>query len=301
MDELLQHLVNGVSLGSIYALVALGYTLVYGNLRLINFAHGDIFMAGAYAALFASAGISLVAGPGLLHLSLVLLAAMLAAGLLGLAIERLAYRPLRKAPRVNLLMTAVGVSLLLENLAQVLFGATPRVFPTVLQERAWLHLSRDISISNIQVTVLAVSLILMLFLEWLVRATALGRAMRAVAFSHELAALMGVPVDRIIALTFCLGSSLAAAAGVLVGISYPRVDPLMGVLVGLKAFVAAVLGGIGDIRGAVAGGLLLGLAEELVAGYVSTSYRDALAFALLILILLVKPAGLLGRSAPEKV
>jgi branched-chain amino acid transport system permease protein len=299
MDELLQHLVNGVSLGSIYALVALGYTLVYGNLRLINFAHGDIFMAGAFAALFVSAGIGLA--PGLAHLGLALLAAMLAAGLLGLLIERLAYRPLRKAPRVNLLMTAVGVSLLLENLAQVLFGATPRVFPTVLKEQPWLRLSQDISISNIQVTVLAVSLGLMLFLEWLVQATALGRAMRTVAHSHELAALMGMPVDRVIALTFCLGSALAGAAGVLVGISYPRVDPLMGVLVGLKAFVAAVLGGIGDIRGAVAGGLLLGLAEELVAGYVSTSYRDALAFALLILVLLIKPAGLLGRAVPEKV
>jgi branched-chain amino acid transport system permease protein len=279
MDELLQHLVNGVSLGSIYALVALGYTLVYGNLRLINFAHGDIFMAGAFAALFVSAGIGLA--PGLAHLGLALLAAMLAAGLLGLLIERL-----RKAPRVNLLMTAVGVSLLLENLAQVLFGATPRVFPTVLKEQPWLRLSQDISISNIQVTVLAVSLGLMLFLEWLVQATALGRAMRTVAHSHELAALMGMPVDRVIALTFCLGSALAGAAGVLVGI---------------KAFVAAVLGGMGDIRGAVAGGLLLGLAEELVAGYVSTSYRDALAFALLILVLLIKPAGLLGRAVPEKV
>lgn len=300
MDSLVQHLVNGIGLGGIYALIALGYTLVYGNLRLINFAHGDLFMAGAFAALFASMGLHAAEQPSLARFFLVLFAAMLASALLGLAVERLAYRPLRRAPRINVLMAAVGVSLLLENLAQLLFGATPRVFPAIMPETPWLSVG-GVAVTNIQAAVLAVSVALMLLLEWLVQATALGRAMRAVSQSHDLAALMGVPVDTVVAATFAIGSSLAGAGGVLVGISYPRVDPMMGVMIGLKAFVAAVLGGIGSLRGAVAGALIMGVAEELVAGYVSTTYRDALAFLILIAILLVKPAGLFGKSLPEKV
>jgi branched-chain amino acid transport system permease protein len=300
METFFQHLLNGLSLGAIYALIALGYTLVYGILRLINFAHGDIFMAGTFAGLYAAQALGAGQAPSLGHFGAVLLIAMAAAGLLGWLVERLAYRPLRQAPRVNLLMTAVGVSLLLENLGQVVFGATPRLFPDILPESTLLQ-AGAIAVTNHQAAVLATSLGLMLVLEWVIHSTRFGRAMRAVSHSHEAASLVGIPVDRIIAATFVVGSALAAAAGILLAVSYPKVDPLMGILPGMKAFVAAVLGGIGNIRGAVVGALLMGVAEELVAGYFSSTYRDALAFGILILILLVKPAGLFGKYEPEKV
>jgi branched-chain amino acid transport system permease protein len=225
---------------------------------------------------------------------------MTVAALLGLVIERFAYRPLRGAPRLNLLITAVGVSLFLQNIMQVLFGATPRVFPEIMPQSVLTELN-GVSITNQQVTVLFTSLILMVGLEWIVMKTRLGRAMRAVSHSHETAALVGIPVNTIIAFTFVIGSSLAAAAGILVGVSYPRVDPLMGLMPGIKAFVAAVLGGIGSIRGAVVGGLIMGLAESLVVGWGASTFRDALAFGILIVILLVKPAGLFGKYEPEKV
>lgn len=300
MEGFFQLLLNGTALGSIYALVALGYTLVYGILRLINFAHGDLVMIGAYAGLFTAVALRVSEHPGLFPFLVVLLAAMAAAGFLGYSIERLAYRPLRDVPRVNLLMTAVGVSLLLENLGQVVFGATPRVFPEIMPS-VTLWKSGQISVTNQQATVFATSLFLMVVLEWIVLRTRLGRAMRAVSHSHETASLVGIPTDTIISFTFVVGSALAAAAGILVGISYPRVDPLMGVMIGLKAFVAAVLGGIGSIRGAVVGGFVMGIAEAMVVGYGSSTYRDALAFAILILILLFKPAGLFGKYQPEKV
>jgi branched-chain amino acid transport system permease protein len=300
MESLLQHLINGIAFGSIYALIALGYTLVYGILRLINFAHGDLIMVGAYTGLFAALQIGAANNPSLAGFCLVLLASMAVAGCLGLAIERFAYRPLRQAPRINLLMTAVGVSLLLENLGQIFFKPDPRAFPAILPAAVLLQWGQ-VAVNNHQAMVLAVSLVLMLALEWIVLRTSLGRAMRAASHSHETAALVGVPVNRVIAFTFFVGSCLAAAAGILMSVSYPRVDPFMGILPGLKAFVAAVLGGIGNLRGAVAGALILGLAEELVAGYFSSSYRDALVFGILIVVLLWKPSGLFGTQTIEKV
>ncbi len=225
---------------------------------------------------------------------------MAASALLGLVIERFAYRPLRNFPRLNLLITAVGVSLLLENLGQVVFGATPRVFPDIMPSFNLMQFGQ-VAVTNQQVTVFVTSIFLMIVLEWIVLKTKLGRAMRAVSYSHEIASLVGIPTDLIISFTFAVGSALAAAAGILICISYPKVDPLMGVMIGLKAFVAAVFGGIGSIRGAVVGGFLMGIAESMVVGYGSSTYRDALAFAILILILLFKPAGLFGKYQPEKV
>ncbi len=300
MEGFLQLLLNGTALGSIYALIALGYTMVYGILRLINFAHGDIVMVGAYAGLFTALALHVSDNPTLGGFLAVMAAAMAASALLGYLIERFAYRPLRNVPRLNLLITAVGVSLLLENLGQVVFGATPRVFPTIMPNIP-LFQSGELSITNQQVTVFGTSLFLMFALEWIVQRTKLGRAMRAVSHSHETASLVGIPTENIISITFVIGSALAAAAGILVGISYPRVDPLMGVMIGIKAFVAAVLGGIGSIRGAVVGGFLMGISESMVVGYGSSTYRDALAFAILILILIFKPAGLFGKYQPEKV
>ncbi len=300
MEGFLQLLLNGTALGSIYALIALGYTMVYGILRLINFAHGDIVMVGAYAGLFTALALHASDHPTAGGFLVVMAAAMAASALLGYLIERLAYRPLRNVSRLNLLITAVGVSLFLENLGQVVFGATPRVFPDIMPNVA-LFQSGELSITNQQVTVFGTSIFLMVVLEWIVQKTKLGRAMRAVSHSHETASLVGIPTDTIISFTFVLGSALAAAAGILVGISYPRVDPLMGVMIGIKAFVAAVLGGIGSIRGAVVGGFLMGISESMVVGYGSSTYRDALAFAILILILIFKPAGLFGKYQPEKV
>ena len=300
MEGFLQQVLNGATVGSIYALIALGYTMVYGILRLINFAHGDIVMVGAYAGLFTALALHAEEHPTPLHFLIVLAVAMLVSGLLGFLIERLAYRPLRNVPRLNLLITAVGVSLLLENLGQVVFGATPRVFPDIMPDKDLLKFG-EVSLTQHQVTVFFTSIFLMIALEWIVLKTKLGRAMRAVSHSHETASLVGIPTDLIISFTFVIGSALAAAAGILMGVSYPRVDPLMGVMIGIKAFVAAVLGGIGSIRGAVVGGFLMGIAESLVAGYGGSTYRDALAFAILILILIFKPAGLFGKYQPEKV
>ena len=308
MEAFLQNLITGLSLGSIYALIALGYTLVYGILRLINFAHGDLFMLAAYAALGTATLLGLGALPapaGLLGhawfgFGVVLLVSMLAAALAGWLVERLAYRPLRQAPRLNLLITAVGVSLLLENGAQALLTANPRRFPDLVTDTPLFQVGRA-QVGSLDVAVLATALVLLVALELWVHHSRQGRAMRAVSHSHETAALLGIPVDRVIALTFAVGSALAAAAAVLYGVKYPKVDPLMGVMPGLKAFVAAVIGGIGNLRGAVVGGLILGLAETFVSAYGASTWRDALAFALLIAILLFKPSGLFGRYEPEKV
>jgi len=238
--------------------------------------------------------------PSFISFLIVFITAMMVSALLGYLIERLAYRPLRDVPRLNLLITAVGVSLLLENLGQVVFGPTPRVFPDILPT-AILFQAGQVAVTHQQVAVFGTSLVLMFGLEWIVQKTKLGRAMRAVSHSHETASLVGIPTDTIISITFMIGSALAAAAGILLCISYPRVDPLMGVMIGLKAFVAAVLGGIGSIRGAVVGGFIMGISESMVVGYGSSTYRDALAFAILIGILLFKPAGLFGKYQPEKV
>lgn len=298
MTEFFQQLVNGLAWGSIYALIALGYTMVYGVLRLINFAHGDVYMIGAMVGYYAA---RLISGGGTFaRFTIVMLAAMAVCAALGALIERLAYRPLRQAPRINALITAIGVSLFLEYFGQWLFGADPKFFPTLIETREVVNF-HGVVVNNIQLAIFIVSFVLMFGLQFIVQKTKAGKAMRAVSFSHTASQLVGINVNRIISLTFVLGSVLAAAAGILVGLSNPKIDPLMGLMPGLKAFVAAVLGGIGNIPGALIGGLIMGVAETLVAGYISSTYRNALAFIILILILLFKPEGILGKSTREKV
>jgi branched-chain amino acid transport system permease protein len=300
VENLLQQLLNGVTWGSIYALIALGYTMVYGVLRLINFAHGEVYMMGAMSGYYTAHWLGLAGAPSVTGLVAVLVASMLVCGLLGALIERVAYRPLRGAGRLAPLITAIGVSLLLQNAGQLVFGADPKFFPPLLRSEEVFR-AGEVAISNIQLTVLVTALLLMGALEYIVQRTRFGRAMRAVSYDAPAAALMGVPVDRVIAGTFVLGSMLAAAAGILVGLSNPKIDPLMGLMPGLKAFVAAVLGGIGSVPGAMVGGLLLGVIETLVTGYLSSTYRDAIAFVILVVILLSRPTGLFGASTTEKV
>jgi len=300
MSEFLQQLVNGITWGSVYALIALGYTMVYGILRLINFAHGDIFMLGAFIAYYAAGWFGVQAHPSALGALLVLVTAMTGAGIAGFIIERFAYRPVRKSSRLTALITAIGVSLLLENGGLLVFGTDPRFFPQVATVTK-ISLGGGVTVTNIQLIILAVSLILMLALRWIVLSTKTGKAMRAVSFNRDAATLMGIDTDKIISFTFVLGAVLAAAAGVLVGLMNPKIDPLMGIMPGLKAFVAAVVGGIGNIPGAVLGGLIMGVSEVLVVGYISSTYRDAIAFILLIVILLFRPSGLLGKHQAEKV
>jgi branched-chain amino acid transport system permease protein len=296
LSEFLQQLLNGLSLGAIYALIALGYTMVYGVLRFINFAHSDVFMVGAFIGYY----MGKLVPEGTLWGGLTTLAvAMIGCAILGMTIERLAYRRLRNAPTLNVLITAIGVSLLLEYTGQVFFGAAPRNFPTLFPVKNFAV--GGLIVSSNQLIVIAVSVILMIVLQLIVYRTKIGTAMRAVSLNPKAAVLMGVNNDVVISFTFGLGSALAAAGGVLYALNYPSIDPLMGVMPGLKAFVAAVLGGIGNVPGAMLGGLLLGLAEQLVAGYGSSSWRDAVAFSILIVILLVKPSGLLGSTAAEKV
>jgi len=310
VTELLQHLVNGLSLGTIYALIALGYTMVYGVLKLINFAHGDVYMAGGFAGYYVAGAIGAGDRPSVLKAVVVTLGAMILSGLLGLAIERAAYRPLRASPRLTALITAIGVSFLLEygfQLQPIAWlgvpfppGPSPRFFPDLLELGPPFELA-GVSVSKIDVIGFAVAILLMLGLQFIVYRTRLGKAMRAVSFDPRVAGLMGIPVDRVIAWTFFLGSALAAAAAIISASRMPRIDPLFGLMPGLKAFVAAVLGGIGSVPGAMAGGLLLGLTEEYVAGYTVSSFRDAIAFTVLILVLLVRPQGLFGRTTVEKV
>jgi branched-chain amino acid transport system permease protein len=298
----LQNLVNGLALGGVYALVALGYTMVYGILQFINFAHSEIFMIGAFSGLFASHWLMGWGEPGLFRLGIVMLASMVSCMVLGALAERLAYRPLRAAPRLNVLITAVGVSLLLQNSAQILWGATPRFYPgliEVTQFHPWPE--SELVITNIQLIVIAVSMALVAALSFLVHRTKLGTAMRAVSFDIEVASLMGIPTDRVIVFTFLIGSALAGCAATLYGITYPKVEPMMGVWIGMKAFVAAVFGGIGSLAGAAVGGVVLGLAEAFTVYYGFSTFRDAIAFAILILVLLVKPSGLFGRVRKEKV
>jgi branched-chain amino acid transport system permease protein len=290
MHELPKHLVDGLMYGSLYALIALGYTMVYGVLRLINFAHGDVLMVGAYAGVFAGLALGGSQNPGPFAILLIVLAAVAACVVLGLLIERLAYRPLRKAPRLTALITAIGISLFLENAAQLLWTATPRSFPQLIPSAA----ARPY-------VIVGCALLLALALELVVKRTKVGRAMRAVSQDKDAAALMGINVDRIIAFTFALGSALAGSAALLYASANPRVYPTMGLTLGLKAFIAAVIGGIGSLPGALMGGVILGLSEELISGYGASSYRDAIAFGLLIAILVFRPSGLLGRGIVEKV
>jgi branched-chain amino acid transport system permease protein len=298
MTTFLQQLVNGLSLGSIYALIALGYTMVYGVLRLINFAHGDVYMVGAYVGYYVSRRLQ-GREPSIGSALLVMLVAMAACALLGILIERLAYRPVRREARLTLLITAIGVSLFLENVAQLVFGPDPKFFPS-LAPRADFHVA-GMRLTSEQITVILVSLLLMYLLRLFILKTRTGKAMRAVSFSLDAAKLMGISTDWIISVTFALGSALAAAAGVLIAMQIPKIDPLMGIPYGLKAFIAAVLGGIGSAPGAVLGGLLIGTSEVMVVGYLSSTYRDAIAFGILILVLILRPQGLLGRVHKEKV
>lgn len=305
MEEFVQHFINGIGLGSIYALIAIGYTMVYGILQLINFAHSDVYMVGAFLGYYMGQLISkwnIVPLPSYSAFFMSLVGAMAGCALLGLTIERFAYRPLRNAAKLNALITAIGVSLFLEYAGQIVFGADPKVFPNLLEDSdVYTSESGNIRITQFDLVILAVSLCLLFILNFIIYKTKLGKAMRATSFNSTWASLMGIPIDRIISMTFVIGSSLAAAGGILVGIKYPKIEPLMGMMIGLKAFVAAVLGGIGNLTGAVIGALIMGLAEQFVVGYISSTYRDALAFGILILILLFKPAGLLGKFGVEKV
>lgn len=291
-QQLLQQLINGISLGSIYALIALGYTMIYGIIKLINFAHGDIYMVGAYIGFFAVTQLQISIFPALII-------SMVVTGLLGMLVEKLAYKPLRHAPRISILITAIGVSFFLEYTSMYFVSPTPRTFPDLFGSVAF-HVG-DLVINGQQLLILGITVVLMVLLTYIVQKTKLGKAMRAASFDTETAQLMGVNADQVISFTFIIGSALAAVAGVLVGVYYNSIDPLMGIMPGLKAFVAAVLGGIGILPGAVVGGLVLGIIEALVSGFLSSTFRDAAAFAILILVLLFKPSGLFGKNTNEKV
>jgi branched-chain amino acid transport system permease protein len=300
-----QELVNGITTGALYALVALGFTMVYGVLKLLNFAHGDLYMVGAYIGFFV---IQWFGGPSALSIPVPLLLVImfvLAAGLvggMGVAIERFAYRPLRDAPRIAPLITAIGISFFLENAALLLFGAQFRVYNTA----DFISLSSGIqvgpvTIDSVQIMVLVFGLVLMVGLRELVNRTKLGKQMRAVAADREAAEMMGINVNFTISATFFLGSALAGVAGVMGGLLFNQVTPTIGFIVGLKAFTAAVVGGIGSIPGAMLGGLLIGVAESMITGYVSSTYTNLFVFALLIVVMLVRPSGLLGQAQLQKV
>ena len=304
MDTFVQQLINGLTIGSIYALIALGYTMVYGILKLINFAHGDIYMVGAYAG-FLIAVYAFGSQPSIIGFLVVLFGAMAIAALIGMAIERFAYRPVRKFSRMTTLITAMGMSLFLEYLFTFIFTGIPKSFPLMIQNDNYT-LFGNVTISTTQILIFVVAIVLMIGLEWIIHKTKIGKAMRATSFNLNSAKLMGINTDFVIAFTFALGSALAAAGGVLVAQYQPKIFPLMGLMAGLKAFVAAVLGGIGNVAGAVLGGLLIGMAETFVVGYgqyvgIPSTYRDAVAFAILILVLLIRPSGLLGSGIQEKV
>jgi branched-chain amino acid transport system permease protein len=284
-----QQLINGVSLGSLYGLVAIGYTMVYGILRLINFAHGDLLMFAAYVAIYA---IALFTLPWYISFPL----AILATGLMGILLDRAAYRPLRNAPRISLLISAIGASFLLENLAVVIIGGVPKGFPRpAMFDQVIVFLGLHVQVLTIYTPL--VTLILLFGLLYIVFRTKVGKAMRAASKDFETTRLMGINLDRIIAVTFLLGSILAAAGGIMWAMKYPQVNPFMGIFPGIKAFVAAVLGGIGNIVGAVIGGFVLGLGEVLIVAFVPemAQYRDAFAFVILILVLLFRPTGIMGE------
>jgi branched-chain amino acid transport system permease protein len=309
----LQQLLNGLSLGSIYALIALGYTMVYGVLRFINFAHGDVYMLGAYAGFLIAPTVakifpfteydsitpqnflSIIAGTGL-----VMLFSMTICAGIGIAIEKIAYRPLRERPRLTVLITAIGVSLFIQNLTQYFVGPEPKAFPQLVPVQAIEGLG-DLTVLSTQATIIISTVVFLLLLRFIVMRTKIGMAMRALSLNPTACSLMGVNNDVVISFTFGLGSALAAAAGILVSLDSPSITPMMGNLPGIKAFVAAVLGGIGNISGAALGGLIIGVLETLVVGYLRPELRDAIAFATLIVILLFKPTGILGRVEREKV
>lgn len=321
MTQFVQTLTDAIAVGSLYALIALGYTLVYGILQFINFAHSDIFALGAWGSFTIASAFALAAAAGgeppWYVGAAVLIGAMALCGAVGYLVERFAYRPLRNAPRLNVLITAIGVSLLLQNLGQLElrrfqrgpaafslpFGPYPKAMPKVLADRP-LFTAAGVSFQRVDAAVLATAVALMLGIQWLIYRTKVGLAMRAVSFSHNTAALMGINVNRVISFTFVLGAALAAAAGFLYALKYTQLKQTADntwVLLGLKAFVAAVVGGIGNIRGAMLGGLVIGLIEFFGVAYLSSGYRDVYVFSILILVLLARPSGILGKSTAEKV
>jgi branched-chain amino acid transport system permease protein len=298
MSEFIQQLINGLSLGSIYALIALGYTMVYGILKFINFAHGEVFMLGAFSGYYLAQAFG-IESSNLPMAMVILLLTMIITAAIGVIIEKLAYRPLRKSSKLTVLITAIGVSLFLQYTGQLIFGAAPRSFPNILE--GYTFNFAGVQIDSNQIVVIVSSIVLMLGLRFIVMNTKIGIAIRAVSNNMTASSLMGINIDRVISFTFVLGSSLAGAAGILYSINYPSIDPLMGLLPGLKAFIAAVLGGIGNFPGAALGGVVIGVVETLTVGYLSPTFRDAVAFAILIIILIFKPTGLLGTKEIEKV
>jgi len=309
LDYLIQQLLNGLMLGSLYALIAVGYTMVYGIIELINFAFGELFMFGAFISIAMMVDSMAIFGqqvnlPGLHFLLAVPISMAVVAGM-GVAIDRVAYRPLRNAPRLAALISAIGMSILLQNVAQAMFGSSQVFFPDIGMFTGDNGLPKYITVSNAQITylqifVVAVTVAAMLILNFFVQRTRIGRAMRAAAQDKSTSALMGVNVNRVIAITFIIGSAMGALAGGMYGAIYHFAKPDMGFIPGLKAFIAAVLGGIGNIPGAFLGGITLGVIESLGSAYISSSYRDAFAFVILILLLVFKPSGLLGSHISEK-
>ena len=294
-QEFMQHLVNGTSLGSLYALIAIGYTMVYGILRLINFAHGDIFMLGAYITYY---GMTYTPIPWWL---VFILSAVITGGA-GVLLEKLAYKPLRGSPRITILISAIGASFLLQNLGVLVFGGRPKAFPIPEVMNKTLVIG-GISVSLVSVIIPIITIILLVGLTFIIQKTKTGMAMRALSKDYEAASLMGIDINRVVSFTFFIGSFLAAVGGILWGTKYPQLLPLMGVIPGLKCFIAAVIGGIGNITGAVIGGFILGLGEIMLIAFLPslTGYRDAFSFVLLIVILLVKPTGIMGEKMTEKV
>ncbi|MCP4361397.1 MAG: branched-chain amino acid ABC transporter permease [Chloroflexi bacterium] len=305
LDLLPQTLVNGLTLGSVYALIALGYSMVYSILKLLNFAHGDIYMIGGYLGYGALILMSTEEGlliPAAVIIVVMLLVAMVGAGLVSVAVERFAYRPLRYAPRIAPLISALGVSFILQNMVQITVSPRPLSYGsgTLIPTNAVFNVS-DLRVHFSRLLVIGTSLVLMLGLTYFVRSTRLGRAMRAVSMDLDAAQMMGVNVDQVIVATFFIGAALAGAAGVLVGIVFFNIRHTMGFLAGLKGFTAAVIGGIGSIPGAALGGLLLGLAEAFASVYISITFKDAIAFVLLLIFLLLRPNGLMGKPTIQKV
>lgn len=294
-DIFLQHLANGISLGSLYALIAIGYTMVYGILRLINFAHGDLIMVAAYAAFY---GIILFHVPWWIAFIL----AVLMTTLVGVLIEKAAYKPIRNSPRISILISAIGVSFFLENLAIVVFSGRPKAFP---QPEAFTKMIEmgEVYIMSLTFIIPVVTIAILFGLNYLVNKTKTGTAMRAVARDFETSSLMGVEINKIVSYTFAIGSGLAAVGGIMWGMKFPQIQPLMGIFPGLKCFIAAVVGGIGSITGATIGGFLLGIMEIMLVAFLPslTGYRDAFAFILLILILIFRPTGIIGEKITEKV
>lgn len=300
MQEFLQHTLNGLSFGSVYALIALGYTMVYGILAMINFAHSDIYMMGAFGTYYIVNFFKLGDSPSPTTFVIGLLAAMLTSGLVGFLVEKFAYKPLRNSPKMNVLITAIGVSILFEFGGQIVFGVNPKSPPQLMLDYEVFNFM-DISVRLLDIIIYLVTMVSLASLSFLIGKTQTGRAMRAVSSRPDMAPLMGININKVISFTFIVGSVLAGVAAVLVSMKYPKIDPMMGVKIGTSSFVAAVFGGIGSLPGAVLGGYILGLGEYYLIGYGASTYKEALSFLLLILILLIKPTGLMGTKAKEKI